>query len=81
MRCSVHIGVILAVAVAAMAPVLLVVGQSLLDGPFRWFRQWQNWACGEALGLITLVDGEQVRWFNADGLFVDTALIVRNKRG
>jgi GntR family transcriptional regulator/MocR family aminotransferase len=46
----------------------------------RWFRQWQNWAYGEALGLITVVDGDQVRWFNADGLFVDTALIVRNKR-
>lgn len=46
----------------------------------RWFRQWQNWAYGEALGLITLVDGDQVRWYNAEGLFVDTALIVRNKR-
>jgi len=45
-----------------------------------WFRQWQNWAYGEALGLITVVDGDQVRWYNSDGLFVDTALIVRNKR-
>jgi GntR family transcriptional regulator/MocR family aminotransferase len=46
----------------------------------RWFRQWQNWAYGEALGLSTVIDGDQVRWFNADGLLIDTALIVRGKR-
>jgi GntR family transcriptional regulator/MocR family aminotransferase len=46
----------------------------------RWFRQWQNWAYGEALGLHTVIDGDQVRWFNADGLLIDTALIVRTKR-
>ncbi|HEY0938484.1 MAG TPA: PLP-dependent aminotransferase family protein [Steroidobacter sp.] len=46
----------------------------------RWFRQWQNWAYGEALGLFTVIDGDQVRWFNTDGLLIDTALIVRGKR-
>jgi GntR family transcriptional regulator/MocR family aminotransferase len=45
----------------------------------RWYRQWQHWAYGESLGLITLIDGEQVRWFNADGLFIDTAVIVRRR--
>lgn len=46
----------------------------------RWFRQWQNWAYGEMLGLITAIDGDQVRWFNTDGLLIDTALIVRSRR-
>jgi GntR family transcriptional regulator/MocR family aminotransferase len=45
----------------------------------RWFRQWQNWAYGESLGLFTVIEGEQVRWFNADGLLVDTAVMVRRR--
>jgi GntR family transcriptional regulator / MocR family aminotransferase len=43
----------------------------------RWFRQWKHWAYGESVGYYTVVDGEQVRWFSADGLLADTALIVR----
>lgn len=46
----------------------------------RWFRQWENWAYGEAVGYITAIDGGQVRWFKPDGLLVDTALIVRGKQ-
>lgn len=46
----------------------------------RWFRQWQNWAYGEIAGFATAIDGNQVRWFNSDGLLVDTALIVRRNR-
>lgn len=46
-----------------------------------WFRQWQHWAYGESLGLITVVEHDQVRWFNTDGLLVDTAVIVKRKRG
>jgi GntR family transcriptional regulator/MocR family aminotransferase len=45
----------------------------------RWFRQWNHWAYGESLGLYTVVDGEQVRWFSADGLLTDTAVIVRRR--
>lgn len=47
----------------------------------KWYRQWQHWAYGESLGLITVVDHDQVRWFNNDGLLVDTAVIVKHKRG
>lgn len=43
----------------------------------RWCRQWDNWAYGEPTAFTTVVDGEQVRWFNGAGLLVDTALIVR----
>lgn len=46
----------------------------------RWCRQWENWAYGEPAGYATAIEGDQVRWFNADGLLVDTALIVRGKR-
>lgn len=46
----------------------------------RWFRQWQSWAYGEAVGFLTAVEGDQVRWLNSEGLLVDTALIVRDKR-
>jgi GntR family transcriptional regulator/MocR family aminotransferase len=44
-----------------------------------WYRQWQHWAYGESLGLITVIEGELVRWYNADGLYIDTAVIVRRR--
>jgi len=43
----------------------------------RWTRQWRNWAYGESITLHVIVDGDQVRWYNLDGLLVDTAVIVR----
>jgi GntR family transcriptional regulator/MocR family aminotransferase len=43
----------------------------------RWFRQWHSWAYAEAAGFNTVIDGDQVRWFNNEGLLVDTAVIVR----
>ena len=46
----------------------------------RWFRQWNSWAYGEAIGFNTVIDGDQVRWFNSEGLLVDTAVIVRSPR-
>ena len=45
----------------------------------RWFRQWKQWAYGESVGYHTVVDGEQVRWFSAEGLLLDTAVIVRRR--
>jgi GntR family transcriptional regulator / MocR family aminotransferase len=45
----------------------------------RWFRQWDHWAYGESVGLHTVVDGEQVRWFSTEGLLIDTAVIVRSR--
>ena len=54
------------------------IGRWWVDGD-RWYRQWQHWAYGESLGLITVIEGEQLRWYNADGLFIDTAVIVRRR--
>ena len=47
----------------------------------RWYRQWQHWAYGESAGLFTVIEGEQVRWYNADGLYIDTAVIARRRGG
>jgi GntR family transcriptional regulator/MocR family aminotransferase len=46
----------------------------------RWFRQWHQWAYGEAAGYFIVVQNEQMRIFNNDGLLVDTAVIVRRER-
>ena len=46
----------------------------------RWFRQWRSWAYAEAAGFVTVVDGDQVRWFSKEGQLVDTALIVNAPR-
>ncbi len=46
----------------------------------RWFRQWHSWAYGEIVGFHTVVDGEQVRWFNTEGQLADTAVVVRGAR-
>jgi GntR family transcriptional regulator/MocR family aminotransferase len=54
-------------------------GRWWVDGD-RWFRQWNHWEYGESLGLFTIVDNDQVRWFNSDGLPVDTAVMVRRRR-
>ncbi|MBV6418362.1 MAG: hypothetical protein CMLOHMNK_03181 [Steroidobacteraceae bacterium] len=43
----------------------------------RWIRQWRNWAYGESLALHVIIDGDQVRWYNLEGVLIDTAVIVR----
>lgn len=46
----------------------------------RWHRQWQRWAYGEAAGFAVVVEGDQLRWYGADGLLADTAVIIRRGR-
>jgi GntR family transcriptional regulator/MocR family aminotransferase len=46
----------------------------------RWFRQWNSWAYAEVIGFDTVIDGDQVRWFNAEGQLADTAVLVRAGR-
>jgi len=43
----------------------------------RWYRQWRQWAYGEAAGYAIVVDGDQVRIYGEDGLMVDAAVLVR----
>jgi GntR family transcriptional regulator / MocR family aminotransferase len=44
----------------------------------RWHRQWLHWAYGEVNAYAITIAGDQVRLFNAEGLLVDTSLIVRH---
>lgn len=49
----------------------------------RWYRQWQRWAYAEASSYTIVVGGDQLRWYGADGILADTAVITRtasNKR-
>ena len=46
----------------------------------RWYRQWRQWAYGEASGYAIVIDGNQLRWYGADGLLADTAVITRSTR-
>lgn len=46
----------------------------------RWYRQWRQWAYGEAAGYALVVDGDQLRLYGEDGLLADTAVLVRAAR-
>lgn len=50
-------------------------GRWWTDGKL-WHRQWQSWAYGESASFYTAIEGDQVRWFNADRVLVDSALVV-----
>lgn len=47
----------------------------------RWHRQWQRWAYREASNYAVVVDGDQLRWYGADGILADTAVITRTATG
>jgi GntR family transcriptional regulator/MocR family aminotransferase len=41
-----------------------------------WRRQWRTWAYGEASSYRPLIQGDRVRWLDADGIVVDWAVYV-----
>jgi GntR family transcriptional regulator/MocR family aminotransferase len=43
----------------------------------RWYRQWRQWAYGEAAGYRVVIDGGQVRFYGEDGFLVDAAVLTR----
>lgn len=47
----------------------------------RWFRQWQRWAYAEAYGFRVVIDGDQVRWYDDNGMLADVAVIIRSSNG
>ncbi len=49
----------------------------------RWYRQWRQWAYGEASGYAMVLDGDQIRFYGEDGFLADTAVMTRPaaKRG
>lgn len=49
-------------------------GHWRIDGDV-FYRQWSRWNYGEEKGWFMVLDGEQIKFFNADGQIVDTAFI------
>jgi GntR family transcriptional regulator / MocR family aminotransferase len=47
-------------------------GRWWVDGDL-WFRQWQSWAYGDAVGYYTVLDGCAIKWFNPDGRLYNMA--------
>jgi GntR family transcriptional regulator / MocR family aminotransferase len=41
----------------------------------RWFRQWRQWAYGEAASYFTVLEGTTIKWFYADGRLADKAAL------
>jgi GntR family transcriptional regulator/MocR family aminotransferase len=41
----------------------------------RWFRQWQSWAYGEAVGYYTVIDGSAIKWFDANRRLANRATL------
>jgi GntR family transcriptional regulator/MocR family aminotransferase len=46
----------------------------------KWFRQWRNWAFGEAKGFHVRISGDRLSWLDAQGRVVDGAVLSRDKR-
>jgi len=47
----------------------------------QWVRQWDSWAYAEPTAFQVIIEGDQLRWYNADGLLADTAVITRTRGG
>lgn len=51
-------------------------GRWWIEGDF-WCRQWREWAYGEAAKFRVVIDGDTIRWLNAEGRQIDSGLIAR----
>ncbi|PLW83879.1 PLP-dependent aminotransferase family protein [Kineobactrum sediminis] len=40
-----------------------------------WYRRWNEWSYGKTLALYVVIDGSEIKWFDADHQLVDAALI------
>jgi len=43
-----------------------------------WFRQWNRWAYGEKSSYFVTLDGQHIRWYNAEKHLVDDAILHRD---
>jgi len=41
----------------------------------RWFRQWQHWSYGEAVGFIAVIHGQRFKLFDGSGQLIDTLIL------
>lgn len=49
-------------------------GRWRVDGD-RWFRKWDRWVYGEEKGYYIVIEGDKIKFFNADRQIVDSAFI------
>jgi len=52
------------------------VGRWWVEGDV-WRRQWTRWSYGEISSLRTVIVGDRIGWFDAEGRLVDSAVIRR----
>lgn len=41
----------------------------------KWYRQWRNWAFGEAMGFHIRIAGDRLSWLDDEGHVVDSAVL------
>lgn len=46
----------------------------------RWFRQWNQWAYGEAEGFGVAIEDDRIYWYDQGGQLVDQAMILKRSR-
>jgi GntR family transcriptional regulator / MocR family aminotransferase len=56
------------------------VGRWWVEGDL-WFRQWQQWAYGEAGRFYVVIDGTTMKWFNGERRLANMATLLATGRG
>ncbi|MCX2781033.1 aminotransferase-like domain-containing protein [Microbulbifer thermotolerans] len=50
-------------------------GRWWLEGDL-WVRQWRNWSYGRKASFYVVAEEHRIKWFNAAGKLIDTAILV-----
>ncbi|MFN3521222.1 MAG: PLP-dependent aminotransferase family protein [Phenylobacterium sp.] len=53
------------------------VGSWWMEGDF-WCRRWNEWSYGETARFLTVIDGDQIRWYRSDRLLFNRGVIKPN---
>lgn len=47
----------------------------------HWCRRWNSWSYGDTARFLTLIDGDQIRWYKDDFVLFNRGVIVRGGAG
>lgn len=53
------------------------VGSWWMEGDF-WCRRWTEWSYGETARFLTVIEGDQIRWYRSDRLLFNRGVIKLN---
>lgn len=53
------------------------VGEWWMEGDF-WCRRWTEWSYGETARFLTVIEGDQIRWYRSDRLLFNRGVIKPN---